>query len=291
MKNGTGASLQSVSDTALWVAAYRAEESERPDALFDDPYARALAGSRGFDLLAAMPKGRTLSWPMVVRTVLVDRMVAERVAEGADLVLNLAAGLDARPLRMELPADQQWVEVDLPGMIEHKTNALAGETPVCRLERIALDLADGAARRRLLADVAGRCERALVITEGLLIYLGEKDVEALADELHSAGCYRWWATDLASPGLLKFMSRSWGAQVGEAGAPFRFAPEEGPGFFADHGWHPLEIHNNFYAAARLKRLPWFYALLARLFRERTDWKPKRVWGGVCLFERTDPAAR
>lgn len=277
--------LENVSDTALWVAAYRAEESERGDALFDDPFARALAGERGFELLSAMPKGRKLSWPMVVRTALVDRMVAERVEAGADLVLNLAAGLDARPYRMELPAGLDWVEVDLPGMIEHKERVLGGETPACRLERVALDLADGEARRELLESLAGRCRKALVITEGLLIYLGEEPVGALADELHAAGSYRWWATDLASPGLLKFMNRSWGKQVGAAGAPFRFAPDKGPGFFADHGWAALEVHNSFYAAARLARLPWFYALLARLFRERTAWKPKRVWGGVCLFER------
>src|SRR5437773_1190282 len=39
--------IRSVSDTALWVAMYRAYESERADALFSDPYARRLAGPRG----------------------------------------------------------------------------------------------------------------------------------------------------------------------------------------------------------------------------------------------------
>ncbi len=277
--------LQNVSDTALWVAAYRAEESERPDALFHDPFARPLTGERGFQLLAAMPKGRQLSWPMVARTALIDEMVLECVGKGADLVLNLAAGLDARPYRMALPAALQWIEVDLPGMIEYKSAILAAETPVCRLERIALDLADGPARRALVADVAQRARRALVLTEGLLIYLEEREVAALADELGAAGGYRWWGTDLASPGLLQWMRRSWGKQVGQAGAPFRFAPEKGPDFFADHGWRRLEVHSSFYAAARMRRLPFLYSLLARIFPEPKTWKPKRVWGGVCLFER------
>src|SRR5437764_449135 len=39
--------ISSVSDTARWVAMYRAMESERPDALFHDPYARRLAGDAG----------------------------------------------------------------------------------------------------------------------------------------------------------------------------------------------------------------------------------------------------
>ncbi len=41
------AAIRNVSDTALWVAMYRAMESERADALFYDPYARVLAGERG----------------------------------------------------------------------------------------------------------------------------------------------------------------------------------------------------------------------------------------------------
>ena len=39
--------IRNVSDTARWVAFYRAMESERPDAVFRDPFARRLAGERG----------------------------------------------------------------------------------------------------------------------------------------------------------------------------------------------------------------------------------------------------
>lgn len=38
-----------VSDTARWVAVYRAWESARPDALFHDPFAQRLAGDRGLN--------------------------------------------------------------------------------------------------------------------------------------------------------------------------------------------------------------------------------------------------
>lgn len=43
--------IENISDTALWVAYYRAMETERPDAHFHDPYARMLAGERGKPLL------------------------------------------------------------------------------------------------------------------------------------------------------------------------------------------------------------------------------------------------
>ena len=40
--------IQHVSDTAFWVAAHRATETERPDALFKDPYARLLSYVWGY---------------------------------------------------------------------------------------------------------------------------------------------------------------------------------------------------------------------------------------------------
>jgi O-methyltransferase involved in polyketide biosynthesis len=46
--------VSNVSDTARWVAVYRAWESARPDALFDDPYAQSLAGERGQAIAALM---------------------------------------------------------------------------------------------------------------------------------------------------------------------------------------------------------------------------------------------
>lgn len=49
----TGPLVRDVSDTALWVAVYRARETERPDALFRDPYARRLAGARGEQIARA----------------------------------------------------------------------------------------------------------------------------------------------------------------------------------------------------------------------------------------------
>src|SRR5438045_9748647 len=97
--------LASVSDTARWVAMYRAMESERPDALFHDPYARRLAGPAGEQILASMPQGRRWAWPMIVRTAVMDEIVMRLVKEaGVDTALNLAAGLDARPYRLDLPS-------------------------------------------------------------------------------------------------------------------------------------------------------------------------------------------
>src|ERR1700736_2316765 len=117
--------IRAISDTARWVAVYRAQESERPDAIFHDPYARALAGDRGAQIAAALPFGEQNAWSFIARTYLVDQFVTAELRRGVGLVINLAAGLDARPYRMDLPGTLRWVEVDLPQIIDYKESILA----------------------------------------------------------------------------------------------------------------------------------------------------------------------
>ena len=128
--------IRGISDTARWVAVYRARESERPDAVFRDPYARRLAGERGEQIAASIPFAEKHSWPFVARTWDIDQIVRERARQDVDMVVNLAAGLDVRPYRLELPASLQWVEVDLPDLLTYKEAILRSEKPVCALERI-----------------------------------------------------------------------------------------------------------------------------------------------------------
>src|SRR5205807_9545136 len=108
--------IRNVSDTALWAAVYRAAETERPDALFRDPYARRLAAERGRQIAESLPAAIRADWAWVGRTYLFDQLIAEQLRQGVDMVVNLAAGLDARPYRMDLPSSLQWIEVDLPGI-------------------------------------------------------------------------------------------------------------------------------------------------------------------------------
>jgi Leucine carboxyl methyltransferase len=163
-----------VSDTARWVATYRAVESARPDALFHDALADRLAGQRGRAIVAAAPRMiRNGCW-LVARTKVIDDVIIEAIGDGCDKVLNLAAGLDARPYRLDLPPDFTWVEADLPQLLAEKEQALADETPRCQLTRHAVDLADPAARDAFLNEELARTSKALILTEGLLMYLEER---------------------------------------------------------------------------------------------------------------------
>src|SRR5262245_33786931 len=126
--------IRNISDTARWVATFRAEESERPDAVFKDPFARKLAGDRGEKIANAIEFSKKNSWSFVARTFLFDDYVKQHVELGYDTIINLAAGLDTRPFRMSLPPRLKWIEVDLPEISNYKESILANEKPVCQLE-------------------------------------------------------------------------------------------------------------------------------------------------------------
>ena len=275
---------RNISDTARWAAYFRAEETKRPDAIFRDPYAERLCGQHGVDIANTLPDGNKHAWAWVTRTYLFDYFIAQELQQGVDLVLNLAAGLDARPYRMKLPASLQWVEVDLPGILAYKEEILANEKPACVLERIRLDLADINARRALLANLNQRAKKVLVITEGLLIYLGGEEVVALTKDLASGGNFQRWIMDLSSPGLLRMMEKTTGKRLSEIGAPFKFAPAEGPAFFSPHGWEPMEVKGMLKTATKFKRPPLFLRLFG-LLPEKKRPAGNQPWSGVCLFKK------
>jgi methyltransferase (TIGR00027 family) len=285
--SASNGSIENISDTARWVAMYRALESERPDALFRDPYARRLAGERGAAILGAMPNGRSWGWPMVVRTCVMDELILRAIErDGAKTVLNLAAGLDARAYRLPLPRDLRWIDVDLPEILTYKQRMLAGETPACRLESAAVDLTDADRRREQFAEAAGTGP-ALVVSEGLLVYLGEDQVRALATDLHAEPALRWWLIDLGSPRLLKMIERRWGSHLKAGNAPFRFAPAEGTRFFEPLGWREREYRSVWEESRRLKRqmpMAWLWNLLARFSSEKQRQEGRRM-SGIVLLER------
>ena len=276
--------VRNISDTALWVAHYRAEETDRPDAVFRDPYARALAGERGAQIAGAQAFSNAHAWSFVARTYSIDRMVDDEVRAGADLVINLAAGLDTRPYRMNLPASLRWVEMDLGPILDYKERILESAQPVCRLDRVRVDLADVAVRRVALAAALAGSRRAVVITEGLLIYLEADQVSSLARDLHDLGAATWIA-DISSPALLKMLRERGGSMIAAAGAPFKFAPENGPDFFIPLGWKPVEIASLLKTAGRLKRLKGMLRFFA-ILPDPKKLPPRRPWGAVVRLART-----
>ena len=274
--------VRGISDTARWVAYFRARETERPDALFRDPFAKRLAGEHGFQIAKSLPDGNKHEWAWTARTYLFDQFLSRAIQDGADLVVNLAAGLDARPYRMELPSTLQWIEVDLPDIVAYKEEILGNERARCRLERVSLDLSDVSARRKLFAELEDRAKKIVVASEGLLIYFATEDVASLAKDLAAGKHFQSWIIDLASPGQLRLMQRTSGKQLSEVGAAFMFGPPEGANFFRPHGWEPKDVQGMLKTAAQFKRAP---AELLSLLPEPKGNFGNYPWTGVCLLNK------
>jgi methyltransferase (TIGR00027 family) len=275
--------VNDVSDTARWVAVYRAWESARPDALFHDPFAQELAGLRGNDISQLMPASARNGWPIIARTKLIDDLLLAALAQGVDCVVNLAAGFDTRPYRLELPASLRWIEVDLPALVEEKTRLLVDAEPRCGLLRIGIDLTDSHARHSMLEDVLASSSHALVLTEGLLLYLSEPQVRELAMDLAAFHCVRRWLLDLASPAILEMMRQDLGAHL--ANAPFKFAPANGVAYFEALEWRVARVSSILHAAGRMRRLPWFLQLLSKLPEANPRKLEHARWSGVVELRR------
>ena len=282
--------INQVSDTAFMAAAYRAMETNHPNAIFHDPYAVKLAGDRGKRIIDNLPKRAFIGgWSVVIRTRIIDDFIQGASAEGVDTILNLGAGLDTRPYRMKLPDSLRWIEVDYPHVIELKENGLSGETPRCRLERVGLDLADVDARRTLLAKVAAQSKKVLVLTEAVTPYLPEDAVSSLGADLRSHESIGYWIVDYFSPASYEYRRRS-GMSKSMENAPFLFEPKDYFGLFLQMGWKPNKIRFFATEAERLHR-PAPFPIVTKLVMHTLTFfaSPERrqemkQYAGFVLFE-------
>ncbi len=277
--------IRNIADTSRWVAVYRADETDRPDAVFRDPFARRLAGERGEKIVSEMTTGRKNSWSLVARTWLIDQFVLNCIKSEFTQVLNLASGLDTRAYRLSLPVELHWIDVDLPEITSYMNEMMKDEKLVCQYTRVAIDLSKRAERMDFFQEIAKNNKRTVVITEGLLVYLSETDVGTLAFDLSHTPGFDKWITDLLSPSILPLIDQEMGNLLLNAKTPLLFAPEEGEDFFRLYGWKPIESKSRLKTAADLKRLTDEMLSLA-VIPEPSGTNRQYPWAGVCVFEKS-----
>lgn len=234
--------INHVSDTALMVAACRALETELPDAFARDPFAARLAGERGFAILDAMPHSMVLRFGMAIRTRFLDELLGDVLAGDAiATVLSVGCGLDTRPWRLDLPSNLRWIEVDFPDVLDYKYGLLADQKPRCHLEHLSVDLNDPVQRMAMYGSASGR---ALMITEGVLMYLPAGTVEALAAEVHGQSGVAHWISDITTSGFSKALK---GGQdrdhLDSVKAPDALSGEQILDVLRTHGWTTADMRS------------------------------------------------
>ncbi|MEV6900183.1 SAM-dependent methyltransferase [Amycolatopsis sp. NPDC051372] len=227
--------------SAFWIAAARARESERADRLFDDPFARELAGERGFATMAASERATGGENPYLpVRVRWFDDLAT--AARDVRQVVLLGAGLDTRPYRLNLPATLDWYEVDRAEVFATKELVLAPATARCRRHTVAADLTTDWATPLLDAGYRPGAG-ALWLAEGLFFYFAEDQIITLlktAAQLCAPGS-RFAADVSGTTGLDSLAMQPYRKWCAANGFPPPFGSDDPAALFQAGGWTAGQI--------------------------------------------------
>ncbi|WP_432061206.1 SAM-dependent methyltransferase [Streptomyces sp. S1] len=196
-----------VGRTALLVAAARAVETHRPDALARDPFAaafvRAAPDATDWPLHpdevpggASDPLWGRLGRYFGLRTRVLDDHLLASARSGVRQVVLLGAGLDSRAFRLDWPAGTVVHEIDSAGVLGFKQSVLddIGAEPVAERRPCAADLR-GDWTEALLGSGGGSgvgggsgagfdpSAPTAWLAEGLLLYLPAEAERRLMDDV------------------------------------------------------------------------------------------------------------
>lgn len=220
--------MNPVAITGLLVAAIRAEETRRPDALFQDPFAERLAGADGRAALARYRGAAGASIPIIeVRTCFFDEALTRAAIAGARQFVILGAGMDARAHRLEWPPETHVFELDQVEVMAAKERVLAAQPAGCDRIGVGTNLASDWPAA-LAAHGFEPSQRTVWLVEGLLQYLAQPVVEALFERIDRASAPGSIAlydvvgrSLLVSPALASTLT-----MMSDLGAPWLFGSDQ-----------------------------------------------------------------
>lgn len=203
--NDTWDITTSVGSTALFVAAARALEAQKPDPLAVDAFAEVFcraAGGAWADVLDGNAPDHPLKADgfgahfvtfQAARTRYFDTYFRRVADAGVRQIVLLAAGLDSRAYRLNWADSTVVFELDRPQVLQFKRETLAahGAVPKAARREVAVDLRED--WQQALRDNGFRSDQPSAwIAEGLLIYLPATAQEQLfsgIDALASPGSH------------------------------------------------------------------------------------------------------
>jgi methyltransferase (TIGR00027 family) len=225
--------------TAQFTAKARAIESQRADALFDDPWAELFAGKAG-DAWLARQLSEYPGLPLILRTRFFDDFFAERMGDVAlRQVVLLAAGYDTRAYRLVWPEGTRLYEIDQPAVLARKEALLqrAGATTRCERVAISIDLATDWSPP-LLASGFTPERPSIWLLEGLLMYLTQAEAETLINAItRVASQDSWMGMDLLNSATLTSpWTRERIARLARHGMPWQFGIDDPRAWLAPLQW-------------------------------------------------------
>ncbi len=226
--------------TAYWTASARAKESEREDRLFNDPWAKALAGQAGADWLAQRAGNVFSTVPMVIRTRFFDEFL-QRIGleQRIRQIVILASGLDTRAFRLKWPEGTRLFELDQPSVLRYKEQILrdAGAQAACDRLAIEGDLTQPWGEGLLRCGFDAQRPSGWLL-EGFLFYLPNESIARIIDQVSRlAAAGSWMGFDIINSATLTSpITRQWIEMQAAMGAPWVGSLDDPEGFLAARGW-------------------------------------------------------
>ena len=164
--------LSGVPETMLQTLYARARESGTRGAIHDKK-AEEIIGRLDYDFSLAEKDGAMRSG-VIARTIVLDRLVQGFLSENPGAtVVNIACGLDTRCYRIK--GFGHWYNLDLPETIAVRERLLPESGEISQIAMSAMDDWGGA--------IAETGAPALIVIEGLTMYLTEADVRRIFERI------------------------------------------------------------------------------------------------------------
>lgn len=231
--------MRTVSHTAQWTAAARAIETEKPNPLIQDPFARYLAEPDGFQLLNKFGGGGLQEF-VAIRTQFIDDVIDRLVNHGSiRQIVFIAAGMDTRAYRLFWPQDAKVFEVDYQELHDCKQTKLDQLITHARVDRriVHADLAQDWLPA-LVEQGFDQSEPVLWVAEALFFFLTHEQASHLLHTLYQSSSPGSMLTLdlvneelLTNPGAQLFMN-----SLRSLGIPWLFGTNEPESFLSAHGW-------------------------------------------------------
>ena len=258
-----------VSMTALWVAQARAEESARPDRLFEDSLAEAFIAAAGSITPPQLEEHFGEIYPymrehVAIRTRFFDDYLLQACAAGCRQVVILAAGLDTRAFRLPWPEGVRLFELDLPEIFTFKEQVLSrqGAKPVCQRIVVEADLSEEWSAP-LLRVGFNPDEPTAWLAEGILPFLREEENDKLLERisdlstLGSQLAFEHTSQDMQQLPVFRQAAEAFAELLGVSMGSVLEDPEA---WLARHGWQGQVYDSAGLAASYNRPIPRFYEL-------------------------------
>ena len=186
--------LSGVPETMLQTVYARAKETKTRGAI-KDTKAVEIIDKINYDFSLA-DKDSAMHSGVVARTIVLDKLANKYLAKNKGaVVVNIACGLDTRCYRMN--GYTHWYNLDLPETIAVREKLLPESGEISQIAMSAMDDWSG--------EITEHDAPAIVIIEGLTMYLSEKDVKEIFDVISKRFEHVTVLVETMSPTMVKRM--------------------------------------------------------------------------------------